>query len=263
VKLGTARGWIRPDGEPVGDGNPYDQNVRAAIRLDETGTDVGVVGLWQPSYIAGANCTDWTVTTVNGRQITTVRGNNYWSGGGDVSCTTASHVLCAENDRVQQVAPVPDVGRIAFVSSTTWSDGAGAAAADAVCAGDASGASLPGSYLALLATNGTSPLSRFDLTGAPWVRVDGTRLLPTASAWQTASLLDAAPGMGPTGQLYLYVMLDVGSTGVATAGSAFTTCNGWTGTGSTSCPMYSWDTSISVQCSTACGQSRQLMCLQE
>ena len=65
----------------------------------------------------------------------------------------------------------------------------GIAAADALCTSEATAAGLPGTYRAFLATKQASAMSRFDLGGAPWVRVDGVVLATTASDFGAGNFL--------------------------------------------------------------------------
>src|SRR5205085_5550761 len=58
---------------------------------------------------------------------------------------------------------------------------AGIPAADALCAAEARSAGLSGSFKALLASNGKSAASRFNLRGPPWVRVDGVAVVNGAA----------------------------------------------------------------------------------
>jgi hypothetical protein len=79
-------------------------------------------------------------------------------------------------------------GRLAFVSSGTFATSAGLHAADSLCAAEARAAGLSGSFKALLAVDGASAASRFDLRGSPWVRLDGVAIADDASAFANGKL---------------------------------------------------------------------------
>jgi hypothetical protein len=109
----------------------------------------------------------------------------YFTDPTSVPCdATGEHLYCFQIDHQTPVSVKPPAkARLAFVSTTTIPITGGLAAGDAACAKDAAAAKLPGTYKALMATTNDSPLSRFDLKGDPWVRVDGVALdVPFMSA---------------------------------------------------------------------------------
>jgi hypothetical protein len=75
--------------------------------------------------------------------------------------------------------PPATQGRLAFVSQPVFTPSSGVDAADAICATEANG--LPGTFIAALSVTGAPYASRFDTTGAPWVRIDGQRLVQRAA----------------------------------------------------------------------------------
>lgn len=95
-------------------------------------------------------------------------------------CNTEGRLMCLGHSVPDSGVVVPAInGRKVFLSSTAWSPGGGLADADAHCQLDAQGI-LTGTFLALLAVDGQAALTRFDITGTPWVRVDGVALAPDA-----------------------------------------------------------------------------------
>ena len=189
TRLGSARGWVRVDGEPVADtiADLTSGVLFAAPGLTEAGSQLDAAGgVWSPGYVVSETCSNWASLMGNGLAIDTGRGVNLQSGGLAVTCAAANHFLCAQVDKTQAVQPVPEIGRVAFVSNTTWSDTSGRASADLACNSDALAASLPGTYAAALASPTGSAMAAFDLSGAPWIRTDGMPLLATAAAWATA-----------------------------------------------------------------------------
>jgi len=142
------------------------------------------------------------------------------------SCPGAGHLVCIEISRTSHVAPPapPPTRRTAFVSAGNFYPTNGLASADALCTSEASAASLPGTYRAFLGTTQACPMSRFDVGGAPWARVDGVVLAATASdfaagSWVTS--LNVTARGGYIGNLGVWV----GAPGPSALG--ISTCNDW------------------------------------
>jgi hypothetical protein len=213
-------GWVRTDGLPVTNmtaTNATPVNLYAnfddyPLALDEFGTPVPdsvpfdtaaaspIGALW--SYPNGT-CLDWT--SAQGDDLWMGRTSSlYWVAAGHDKathfCATPHRLFCFGVDYATAVDVPKTTGRIAFVSATyfTPADASGLADADAVCAYDASRSSLPGTYKAMLGTVGVSAASRFDLTGAPWVRVDGIRWMNSASDLADPSFQPLTPLIPPT-----------------------------------------------------------------
>src|SRR5262249_24823251 len=127
---------------------------------------------------------DWTSTSAQYTTGDAVATTRDWTIKFSTDATQPAHLYCFGTDFNQPlVLASPTTKRLAFVSSATFAAAGGAAAADAHCQNEAQTASLSGSYRALLATTTASATdaSRFDLTGAPWVRLDGTPWVATAA----------------------------------------------------------------------------------
>jgi hypothetical protein len=137
------------------------------------------------------------------------------------ACSSPQGLICLERARAAHVAPPAQGGRFAFVSEAEWRPGGGLADADATCQAEAVAAGLPGTFLAMLPTGTGGAETRFDLGGAPWCRVDGVRLTPTAADWFSGPayfdtfLARTARGLPSISRPW---------TGVGAAG----TCNAWT-----------------------------------
>jgi hypothetical protein len=196
---GPARGFIRPDGQPFTDtiarliGNGQ---IFYPARLDESGRDL--VDAFETSMFfvpvaTGTNnlgartpdtAGDWTSTTARFTAGDAVATTHDWTLKFSVDATQPAHLYCFGTDFDQPLTLTPlTTKRSAFVSSGTFAAASGLAAADAQCQSEAQAASLPGSYRALLATTAlaaTDP-SRLDLSGAPWVRIDGAPWVTTAA----------------------------------------------------------------------------------
>jgi hypothetical protein len=189
-RLGSARGWIRPDGKPVVDtvadlqaGRMYypidvDEHGNAQVSaLVTTGTQ------WSSgAYVAASNdCIDFTSTSgsdfaAEGRAAgTTALFSNAFA---TTPCGRSGFVYCFGIDRAAMVSVAPTSGRLAFATHGLWPV-SGIAAADAFCTSEAAAAGHAGSFLAFLATTTVPGESRMNLAGANWVRADG---LPLAAS---------------------------------------------------------------------------------
>jgi hypothetical protein len=115
------------------------------------------------------------------------------------------------------------------VARAEWSPGGGIASADALCQSEATTAKLPGTYKALLAPTNATAASRFNTNGLPWVRSDGILIAPTASAFFTTTLFDAAPNISADGILhYGNRAIWSGAANPTTPGTAAANCVNWT-----------------------------------
>lgn len=244
TRFGTAQGWVRTDGKPfvntitdLGNGKLF-----TPPRYDELGNDIGDVGVMTGTTIGGVyqanggDCTGWTSSAAAVTVTTGVSGGNsaMFEVYGTGSCSsTTYHLYCFGVDRTATVAPAPVAGtRKAFMR--IWTPGGGIAAADAACQSDASTAGLSGTYRALLATNGATALSRFNLAGGAWAKVDNIVTLPTAAAWSSAAYFDAPPNLSANGQMNYGNYLNwAGATSFTTPGTVASTCNNWTDTAMT------------------------------
>ena len=237
ARLGNSRGWVRPDGVAVFDrpADVYRQQINA-ISVDELGdTPPGNTNVLGGATDDGAvftnrTCTDWTVATGTAE----VRGPLF--SGGTVSttsgglCSQANRVVCAEIGKQVTVSPVAwPFGRYIFKARTLFVTSNGIANADATCAGEAQTAGLAGTYRALLATDGASVASRFSSLDGPWRRPDGVRVARGDLAVQTE--LEAPINRDASGAPVTTTGLTfLGARSLTTAGTAATTCNGWSTT---------------------------------
>jgi len=235
-RLGGARGWVRPDGLPfvntiaelVSDGVYYppslDENGVPIPKTDEwicTSTSDGQLDL-------GDGCAEWTSTTGD------VTGGLAWGAGAQswttwtthvMGCAQAARIYCFGIDRVDTVAPTAIVGRRSFVSPT-WAPAGGIAAADLHCQTAADAANLGGNWGALLATSTAAAISRFDLNGLPWKRLDEVRVASSADAL-AAGNLDAGFALDAGGARSGSGIVRFGATGPDLVATLATTCNDW------------------------------------
>lgn len=287
-RIGTARGWVRPDGRPFIDtmSDLANNRVYYPPRLSATGTVQEVTaniatntrtdGTFSgsapacTSASAGGEYVGSVGTNVLGGPATAV--SSMLTGNNSNPCTTERRLLCLGVGRTARVVPTSIAGRNAFTTDGSFTVGGGIAAADALCASEATAAGLPGTYKALLATNGASAISRFNTaTGAAWVRSsDGIALTTLARAMGTAlEALETAPNTNAKGNTrYGSTTTWTGAATLTTPGTASTTCGNWTATTSTGTGGRAGDTAISTwfgrDASGACtSTARKLICLQE
>lgn len=189
TRLGTARGWVRPDGLPFVDAaaSLLAGHIFYPLAVTELGQEAvgGVVltGTLESGAAASQDCLGWTSGAANEGLIIGDRtgGPMAWTNAGGTSCTILGRLYCFGTDIAQEVTVSPATGRKAFVTRATWGGGGGLGALDALCAAEASSAGLSGAFLAFAATSNASAASRFNLAGAPWVRPDGVRIVAAAA----------------------------------------------------------------------------------
>jgi hypothetical protein len=231
-RLGTARGWVRPDGRPVAD--TVDDLISGAMfylpRLDEYGATVTYADVVTGTNMNGAaapqTCADWTSTTGYAQAGRPDAGMPGWTSDFVAfPCADSLPLYCFGVDRAEPVRPAVMTGRRAFVTSGQWTPGGGLASADAFCQGEADAApgTAGGTYLALLGTDTASPISRFDTSLSPWQRVDGVFLVEHALDLVSSHL--AAPfDVTATGTPAIAFVM---TSGVAPAQIGSQNCRNW------------------------------------
>ena len=266
-----SRGWIRIDGAPVADSPAsfVDGPLIFVPRLDEYGDDVESAEVYTGSDGGGpvmaTHCAGWTSNAPvdSGAAIRAHWGSTFATRHFETSCDTPAHLLCIESGRNVPVAARPDTGRIAFVTSADWTPGGGRAAADALCASEAGQSSLPGTYLAALATSTETIASRFS-PGPPWRRIDGVRLTRGNTLF-VSDFLDVAPELDRAGQVVVNDFWTGALTFDALAESNGN-CNDWTVGDQTADGDMHFTTSTWVGSPAKrepCDSAVPLLCLQE
>lgn len=275
--LQGSRGWVRVDGFPVAD--TVDAMLRAQvfypIQVDETGTRVDGRNVWTGTGDGGrvglSTCNDWssadaTVLGTPGR--TEFIGANF-STLPAITCNTQAPVYCFGVGRNVIVSPVATEGRRAFSTDDAFQIQGGLATADAFCQSQATSRGLTGSFKAVLNTSRSSAASRFDLSGPPWVRLDGLRITETAReffeglAWQTSV------NVTPAGFYSSGTSVWAGGSTLTQPGILSNTCDDWTSTaGTASTGLVTGSTPDSHfffgRQSTPCSQASVLLtCLEE
>jgi hypothetical protein len=276
ARLGSASGWVRIDGKPfantkadVGNGKIY-----FPPRITETGADLLDIAVVTGTTLGGiysnnGDCAGYTAAGTG--SVTggiTAGGSAMFTVYGAQSCSTPAHLYCFGVDNTAVVVPpAPSVSvRRAFMR--LWTPGGGIASADTACQSDATAAMLPGTYKALLADINASALSRFNLAGFPWVRVDNVPILPTAVAWQSASFFDTGPNVTANESANFGNYSNwMGASSLTMNGTATSTCNGWTTTAGTAMRGVAGTTNLSQFATSGTSMctfaSATITCLQE
>ena len=179
-RLASARGWMRTDGVPFADQHTMfatgahwvplnrDENGKAVAELVFTGT-------LSSGLATAATCSDWTSTTGSTVGASSGEMGHAWTSSKVPQCSGSYRLYCFGIDKNVPTTPQQATGRLAFVSEQVLEPGPGVGIdeADGICASEASDASLSGTFKALLAADGSSAISRFNMGGDMWVRTDG------------------------------------------------------------------------------------------
>ncbi len=243
TRIAGARGWIRVDGKPFGDTaasiftqhavfntpNVDEHGNSLASALTITGTAYGGVAA------AGETCGDWTNPSGPNLQAGESDATGYhWVTQGSGGCSATYSFYCFGIDRQVPLTFTKQTGRLAFVSTSTFTPapGAGLTGADSVCATDATNAGFSGTFRALLATStlAATDSSRFDTSAGAqiWVRPDGVPVVAAASDLPLGKLIAPINQMAAGG--YADVTVFAGATTLTAAGSSSTTCTDYTST---------------------------------
>ncbi len=275
-RLAGARGWIRSDGRPFVDTIADLLASRAwyPIDLDELGFAVRTTSAAGVSVVTGTNV-DGTYggqdcggymqigpeSPKTGRADFTT---NHWTEGIFGRCDQAARIYCFGVTRTNPVAPQAELVRRAFLSSTLFVHDGGLAGADSLCQSDANAATLPGTFRALLATSTASALARFDTTGAPWARPDGTLIAATAADFSAGRFL-APINQAAAGTYISNAQATTGASAPDVIGSASTTCMNWTRGSSSATRLIGTVNSVNVYSTiqTNCSQPAPLYCLEQ
>jgi hypothetical protein len=287
-RLGTASGWTRVDGRAVA--GTRNDLLNSIILYTPSLTELGGsasealvrTGTRGDGTFGSGDCNGWTsaLSTLSTNVGNPGYGHGAWTTNGGGTCNIAMPLYCFGIDRnAVATVPVPAAGSVrrAFVSAP-WTPSGGLTAADAFCQAEATGAGLPGTYRALLASYtaaaGITAASRFTANGSPWARVDNVILDSTATAFLSSATTswDAALNV-LVGGSHTFPRVWAGASTLNTGGAATTTCSNWTTAAATS---YGW---VGIAASalppiafanydsqggiTQCDQMQRLYCLQQ
>ncbi len=237
-RLGTARGFIRMDGQPFADdvGSLFGANkVWNAVRFTETGEDRWSAGAMTGTYSDGGiadtgNCKDFTTTDGNSSSVVGGQlnaGPFGWTGGAGWACNAALSIICMGNTKNTPIAPVPVVGRRIWLSSRSLR--VAAESPDAVCGGERpAGVAAARAYIAYPNMPAAAVLDM----ASSYVRMDGVLVgtgaeivaggqpggILRSGIWQSADgIYRSAP----------FTRTWTGGTTPSTPGTVGSTCNNW------------------------------------
>jgi hypothetical protein len=244
LRLGSARGFVRMDGRPFADqvSDITAGKILNTIRITEQGNAVSsATAVWtgtnRDGTLAGNTCLDWTSTAggdtgLSGR---TEGGVVSWTSRDNGACSAMRRMYCFQTDFTTPLTITPTAGKVAFytVGGLTPGPGVGIAAADTLCAGEASAASLPGTYQALLATTTASAISRFPSAAAStYVRPDGI-VVASGATLAAGSPLESGIWQHADGMYGANSNAWTGAADPSSVGSASSTCDDWLASTST------------------------------
>lgn len=239
-RFNGARGWVRVDGKPFIDqiGTALEAHrIFYPLRIDENGDDVYATGAIQQVATGtdAEGALDFNLAGTDAHNCDHLSGGgsmrlgypdaagSEWTAGSLVSCSSAMmHLYCFGTDRVSQVDPPIAAGPRIFISDRAISGGAGRDAFDSRCAADATAASLPGQFRAVVADNTTSAMEHVGAAGQTWTRIDGVEVTADLRAFQAPISVTAAGSYVARGQAWN------GAMDPASLGTPFSTCANWT-----------------------------------
>jgi hypothetical protein len=273
-RLASASGWVRVDGRPVF--NTRADIVAGASQYRPTMNEFGATsedqflhtGTAGNGTATGTLCLDWSTTIGAGVAAGRNRfSGRQWTNGSTNSCAGASPIYCFGVDRQGAAYTPASTNRKAFLSNSLFNPSTGLAAADALCQADATAAGLSGTFLAMLATATASAQSRFNLLGAPWVRVDEVVMAPTPLQFFTSPYWAAGMNMFAGGGIA--VSNSAAFSGASTpsiAGTFGSTCTDWTVNTGVAFGGNTDDANVSVGfggLTLSCAMPRPVYCLQQ
>jgi hypothetical protein len=158
-------------------------------------------------------------------------GPTLWTFAATALCNQSYRLYCFGTQFSTALGVNTPSGRLTFVSQGTFTPGGGLAAADTLCANEASSAGLAGTYRAFPATATATAASRFSPAGADYVRIDGQ---PVASASTLFAGGNLAGGVWQQASgTYINTSAWTGATTPGAIGAGATTCASWTSTAGT------------------------------
>ena len=275
VRLAAARGWVRRDGRPVADtiaellaGGWYPIDIDEAgaiVRSSIAPGSVVATATHRDGSADASDCAGYTPAGTGQSVITGLAdfGRGMWLDATSASCDTPMRLYCFGIDHTRPVVAAAPGSRRAFVSSAAFVNSTGLAGADALCQGDATAANLMGTFRALLADVGTTAISRFATTGAPWARVDGVLLASTPAAFAAAITL-APLELSADGVHVASSTVTTGAPSPSAPGSTASTCAGWTssGTGETRTISPTGSAALFADLTTTCVVADRVYCLE-
>ena len=212
-RLGAARGWRRPDGQPFAD--TASSIANNLIFYPPSGGGAVWTGTKADGTRSQDTCQDWTsnAATDLGHTGDGSGGAWNWTDVGSVACNNIASLYCFGIDYTTPVdAPSPaGPTRLAFLSSSTFDPSTGITGADALCAAEASAHGFTGTFEAVLGTTTDSPDGRFSACGWPWARPDNVVAIQSYDSLRTGMPSWSAPIDQTADGSYLSVPVFVGA----------------------------------------------------
>ncbi len=243
TRLGSARGFVRPDGKPFGD-QPADftsnREIFHPVLYDETGVFNPIAGAvatgTADNGTTAAHCADWS--SLSNAEFYTRADHRAGPGMisvGVIRCEFGSpRVFCLMKTQTAPIVLPPKTGKVIFLTNsglTIPGDDP-----DAKCEADKPAGT--GTVEALLATTTTAASAHLD-SGTTYVRPDGVRIGTGAEIVAIATAATAGTpvldsGLWQSGNgTYPGVFVWTGQLDINAVGTVASTCNDWTDSGGT------------------------------
>ncbi len=233
TRLGSARGFVRVDGEPFADtvADLTAGKLFHPLSVDENGDaqldSAPLTGTLPDGTVASFTCADWTTAVAGfGGVGLSQSGPEQWTSFTIAQCVNTLRIYCFMNTRTTIVQPEPASGKRIFLTASPFVPGSGDP--DALC--EAEKPAGTGSVVALLARTTAAASTLLDPT-ATYVRPDGVVV-------GTGQQIIDAGGADPNGKLasgiwqtgagtYVDTLAWTGSTVTSTV-PVSDTCTDWT-----------------------------------
>ncbi len=239
TRLGSARGFVRVDGEPFADtvADLTAGKLFHSLHIDENGmkpffAEAPMTGTLANGTVSPNTCSNWTATTGAGAVGLMESGPQQWTAFSTGLCENTYRIYCLMKTRNTVVQPPPVSGKRIFLTASTFTPGSGSP--DALCEAEKPGGT--GTVVALLART-TAAASTLLGPTTTYIRPDGIvvgtgqRIIDASGVDPNARL---ASGIWQTGAgAYLDTIAWTGTTVLSTVPTS-DTCGDWsstTGTG--------------------------------
>jgi hypothetical protein len=271
-RLGSARGWVRPDGLPIADtvADLTAGRIFYPIAVDDAGSahydeaTLVLTGAQADGTATPNTCMNYMSTLGSGTVGYSDATTGSWTFDGvAISCGTMMRMYCFATDKVAPIGnPTPPPhAKLAFVTTGTFLATGGLLGADALCASEAGSSHLTGTFVALLATTTASAASR--VGSDVYVRTDGVTIGAIGGSMKAPINVTAAGD-------YLTAPAWTGAssaTSPATSiGTSATTCANWTattGTGEVGAIEVASALMYFVRTATCSDSTNHLYCVQQ
>ena len=276
-RLGSARGWIRVDGLPFTDtvADMAAGQVYYPIGVTELGT-ASTGTAWTATNGDGtfggatSDCLDWTSASASdsGTGGAATGGSGGFTEDFGTQCNSTESLYCFGVSLTHPLAYTLATGRYAFLSKGSFDTSTGQAGADAMCASEATAGSLPGTYLALLATDTATAASRFNLAGLNWVRKDGIPVATSPTQLMGGNLLTSISQYADGTYINYSNIVRTGAISATTVGTDSEDCVNWTSNASSAesvvgISSFTFANSDFIWLSQACNQTAAVYCLEK